>query len=65
MHTHQPRAERPYTPSERQTIPYRTWKENENAGTRILIKDFLGGTKEPSEDGRLPSHLLLVNHCHV
>ena len=22
------------------------------------------GTKEPSEDGRLPSHLLLVIHCH-
>ena len=22
------------------------------------------GTKEPSEDGRFPSHLLLVIHCH-
>ena len=23
------------------------------------------GTNEPSKDASLPSHLLLVNHCHV
>ena len=41
MHTHQPRVERHYTPSERPTMSYRTWKEKENAGTRILVKGML------------------------